>query len=113
MWETFGDPKAEVGIIGWGSTIGPVREATQCCLGDEAPVHIFYPKVLMPLPEKQLAEFLKNKKTVIVPEMNFSGHLAEMLQAKFLRPFTKLNRYGGTPFATQEIVDAVRAAYQL
>ena len=113
LWETFGDPNAEVGIIGWGSTIGPVHEAMQCCLGAETPVHIFYPKVLLPLPEKQLAEFLTNKKTVIVPEMNFSGQLAEMLQAKFLRPFTKLNRYGGTPFATQEIVDAVRAAYQL
>lgn len=113
LWEEFGNPKAEVGIIGWGSTIGPVREATVCCLDESMPVHVFYPKVLMPLPEKQLAEFLKNKKTVIVPEMNFSGQLADMLRSIFLREFVKLNRYGGVPFETREIVNAVREAYQL
>ncbi len=113
LWEEFGDAQSEIGIIGWGSTIGPVREAIQSLADDGMTVHVFYPKVLMPLPEKQLTAFLKNKKTVIVPEMNFSGQLAEMLQAKFLRPFTKLNRYGGVPFATREIVDAVRAAHQL
>ena len=113
LWEEFGDPRSQVGIIGWGSTIGPVLEATQCCLGEQMPVHVLYPKVLMPLPERKLAEFLKNKQAVIVPEMNFSGHLADMLQGKYLRPFTRLNRYGGTPFETREIVDAVRAAYQL
>lgn len=113
LWEEFGDPKAGIGIIGWGSTIGPVLEAVQCCLGEHMPVHVLYPKVLMPLPERKLGEFLKNKQTVIVPEMNFSGQLADMLQAKYLRPFTRLNRYGGTPFETREIVDAVRSAYQL
>ncbi len=111
LWESFGDPNAELGIIGWGSTIGPVREAIQSCADDGIAVHAFYPKTLMPLPEKQIAEFLKNKKTVIVPEMNFSGQLADMLQALFLRPFIKFNRYGGVPFETREIVGAIREAY--
>ncbi|MEP7198917.1 MAG: 2-oxoacid:acceptor oxidoreductase subunit alpha, partial [Chloroflexota bacterium] len=76
LWEYIGDPNAPIGIIGWGSTIGPVREAIQSCADDGLAVHAFYPKTLMPLPEKQIAEFLKNKKTVLVPEMNFSGQLA-------------------------------------
>jgi 2-oxoglutarate ferredoxin oxidoreductase subunit alpha len=112
MWEYIGDPKAEIGIIGWGSTIGPVREAIKSCADDGMAVQAFYPKTLMPLPEKQLEHFLEHKRTVIVPEMNFSGQLAEMLQARFLRPFVKLNSYGGVPFETREIVGAIRDAYR-
>jgi 2-oxoglutarate ferredoxin oxidoreductase subunit alpha len=111
LWEIFGDAHAAIGVIGWGSTIGPVREAVKACIADGVPAQAFYPKTLMPLPEKQLAEFLQNKKTVIVPEMNFSGHLADMLRATFLRPFVKLNAYGGVPFATGEIVETIRTEY--
>ena len=111
LWETFGDPAAEIGIIGWGSTIGPVREAILASIDDGMPVHAFYPKTLLPLPVKQLEAFLSHKRTIIVPEMNFSGQLADMLQAHFLRPFVKLNAYGGVPFATREITAAIREAY--
>jgi 2-oxoglutarate ferredoxin oxidoreductase subunit alpha len=111
LWEMWGDADAEVGLIGWGSTMGPVREAVLACQADGLKVQAFYPKTLMPLPEKQISEFIANKKSVIVPEMNFSGQLADMLRSAFLRPFVKLNTYGGVPFATSEIVETIRAEY--
>ncbi|MBI5879816.1 MAG: 2-oxoacid:acceptor oxidoreductase subunit alpha [Chloroflexi bacterium] len=111
LWEEFGDPSSTIGILGWGSVIGPVREAVIDLATEGIKVHALFPKVIQPLPEHKLAEFLKGKQERLVTEMNFSGQFAEMLQAKYLIPFTHVNSYSGVPFLTSEIMAAIREAH--
>jgi len=112
LWEEFGDADAPVAIIGWGSTIGPVREAVARAAENGMPVAVFYPKVLNPLPVERIGRFIQNRQAVIVPEMNMSGQLADLLTVRFTRPFIRLNKYRGHPFRAGEIYDKIREVYE-
>jgi len=117
MYEQFGDDDAALGIIGWGSTIGPVREAVARAKENDIPVAVFYPKALFPLPDARLKAFLEKRQAVIVPEMNFSGQFAGMLRARaqsygIERPIARLNQYGGTPLTTRQVYDEIVAVHE-
>ena len=75
---------------------------------DEGPQFVFWqrikdPRVLNPLPEKELGAFIDSVEHVIVPEVNYQGQMAHHLAATFgFRPIP-LNKYGGLPFTPGEI----------
>ncbi len=105
--DRFGDATAEVGIVTWGSTLGPVAEAVEQVREMGIPVDAIAPKMLWPLPDHQLAEFVRSKRVVIVPEANYTGQFADLLAARYHREFVKLSRYGGVPFKVADIVKAI------
>ena len=116
MYEQFGDDGAALGIIGWGSTIGPVREAVARAKKAGIPVAVFYPKALFPLPDAKLHAFLEKRQAVIVPEMNYTGQFAGMLRARaqsygIERPIVKLNQYGGVPISTRQVYEQIVAVH--
>jgi 2-oxoglutarate ferredoxin oxidoreductase subunit alpha len=112
MYEEFGDKDAPVAIVGWGSTIGPVREAVARAKAEGMPVAVLYPKLLSPLPHDHIAQFMEGREAVIVPELNFTGQLARMLQADFGREFIRLNKYTGTPFSTLDVYNKIKEVYE-
>ncbi|HEX7588669.1 MAG TPA: 2-oxoacid:acceptor oxidoreductase subunit alpha [Anaerolineae bacterium] len=111
MLERFGDPEAPVAILGWGSTIGPVREAVERAEAEGMKVAVFYTKMIYPLPRKEIWEFIDRRKEIIVPEMNYTGQFARMIQAEFWREVISVRKYGGVPFATHEIYAEIKKAY--
>lgn len=111
MYEKFGTPGAPVAIVGWGSTIGPVREAVALAEAEGMPVEVLYPKLLFPLPREHIGDFIRDRQVVIIPELNFTGQFARTLQAEFGREFVRLNKYGGVPFATREIYEKIKKVY--
>lgn len=111
MLERFGDMNAPVSILGWGSTIGPVREAVERAEAEGMPVAVLYTKMIYPLPRKEIAEFIEPRQEIIVPEMNYTGQFARMIQAEFWREVISVRKYGGTPFATHEIYAEIKKAY--
>ncbi|MHC4178207.1 MAG: 2-oxoacid:acceptor oxidoreductase subunit alpha [Planctomycetota bacterium] len=72
---------AELGIIGWGSTEGPIRDAIERARAEGIKVAHMQPKVLMPLPRRQVEGFLGPLKKVLVLEENFTGQLAGHIRA--------------------------------
>lgn len=111
MLERFGDLNAPVAICGWGSTIGPVREAVDRAKAEGMPVAVLYTKMIYPLPRKEIADFIDKRKAIIVPEMNYTGQFARMIQAEFWREVISVRKYGGIPFATHEIYAEIKKAY--
>jgi 2-oxoglutarate/2-oxoacid ferredoxin oxidoreductase subunit alpha len=107
--ETWGDPDAELGIITWGSTAGPVQEAIRQAQAEGIHVAGIAPKMVWPVPTGQIEPFLRGKQEVLVAEVNYSGQFADILSAHFGRPFTKLTVYSGEAFKVSEILDAIRA----
>lgn len=103
----YGEKNPDLGIIGWGATQGSITEAVDRALAKGYKVAAMHPRVLSPLPENRLREFIDSSKQVLVPEVNYQGQFAHHLSAKLgLRPL-KLNKIGGLPFTPNEIFNKI------
>jgi 2-oxoglutarate ferredoxin oxidoreductase subunit alpha len=103
----YGDPHPEVGLIGWGSTEGVIREAVQMAIDKGYSVGALHPKVLYPTPIAKIREFIQGTKAVIIPEVNYTGQFATLLRKRFAYDFIQLNKCIGLPFTPKEIFDKI------
>ncbi|WP_280293124.1 2-oxoacid:acceptor oxidoreductase subunit alpha [Nocardia abscessus] len=102
------DGTAELLLIGWGSSYGPIGEACRRARRRGVAVAQAHLRHLNPLPAN-LGDVLRRYRVVVAPEMN-GGQLATLLRAKYLvdvRPWTKI---AGTAFSAQELVGVIDAA---
>jgi 2-oxoglutarate ferredoxin oxidoreductase subunit alpha len=98
-----GSAKPRVGLIGWGATEGAIQEAVERAVTAGYEVAALHPRVLSPLPERELRDFIDSVEHVIVPEVNYQGQFAHHLAATFGFKPIRLNKYGGLPFTPGEI----------
>lgn len=105
---TYGNPDAEIGIVTWGSTTGVAIEAIDVLSAEGIEAYLVAPKMLLPLPDAQLAEVMRTKKHIVIPEVNFRGQFADIVQAHYPRPVTRVNVYGGRPMLVGGLVDVLR-----
>ncbi len=105
--QRYGDEDALIGIIGWGSTEGTIQEAVDRARAKGYRVASLHPKILSPLPDRTIRDFIRSVKTVIVPECNYSGQLANLLGAKYGLQAIRVNKFGGIPFTAGEILRAI------
>lgn len=103
----FGDEHATVGVICWGSTEGPVEEAINVAARHGLEVRALTVKMIHPLPDEEIRSFLVGLKHVIVPEINYTGQLCQILRAKYLFPFQSFTKCNGMPFDPDEIFDRI------
>lgn len=104
----WGDPEgAEVGIIGWGSTEGVIREAMQLAQAEGMKCSALYPKILLPLPVRMIEEFAGKVKKVLVPEKNFTGEFAAYLRAQTGIHSISYAKDTGLPFDPEEIKNEI------
>jgi 2-oxoglutarate ferredoxin oxidoreductase subunit alpha len=107
----YGDPSADIGFLTWGSTLGAVAEAIDRLAERGIKAHALAPRLVWPLATHQIDPFLKGKRRVIVPEVNYTGQFAQLLKTHYQNiEFTRLNVYGGQPFSVSRIVEAVAPA---
>ncbi len=105
--QRYGDKDATIGIIGWGSTEGAIQEAVDRARAKGYKVASLHPRVLSPLPDRAIQDFIHSVEKIIVPECNYSGQLANLLGAKYgLQPI-RVNKFGGIPFTAGEILRAI------
>ncbi|MEO7921965.1 MAG: 2-oxoacid:acceptor oxidoreductase subunit alpha, partial [Thermoanaerobaculia bacterium] len=81
----YGPAKADVGILCWGSSKGPVKEAVLRANAAGVAVAAFVPQLLYPFPKQELEAFLATVKELIVIELSYSGQFY-----KYLRTFLDL-----------------------
>ena len=103
----FGDEDAEVGVITWGSSAGAVIEAIQLIHEQGGKAEMLAPKMLWPVPDHQLGEFIRRKKRVLVAEVNYSQQYANILRARYGTQLESVTSYGGVPFRVQQLIDAI------
>lgn len=111
MLEEFGDKDARVAIMGWGSTIGPVREAVERAQAEGMKVAVLYTKLIYPLPRDEMEKFMSKRDVIIVPELNYTGQFARMIQAEFWREVISVRKYGGVPLATKDMYTEIKKAH--
>ena len=108
----YGNSHPEIGVIGWGSTEGVIREAVQMALDKGYSVGALHSKILYPQPLAKLTEFMQGTKAVIIPEVNFTGQFATLLRKRFAYDFIQLNKCIGLPFTPREIFDKIEEVAQ-
>jgi 2-oxoglutarate ferredoxin oxidoreductase subunit alpha len=102
--------EAEVLVLGWGSTYGPIAAAVRSVRNTGAKVARAHLRHLNPFPANT-GEVLRGYRTVLVPEMNM-GQLALLLRGKYLVDVQSLTQVRGLPFTTVELADAIAALAQ-
>ncbi len=107
---TVDDPSgaADVLVLGWGSTYGPISAAVRSLRGSGIPVAQAHLRHINPLPANT-GEILKGYSRVIVPEMNL-GQLAFLLRGRFLVDVRSHTAVRGLPFTSTELVEVIAAA---
>jgi 2-oxoglutarate ferredoxin oxidoreductase subunit alpha len=113
--DSLGDQKvllgregAELAIVGWGSTFGPIHQAVRRAIDagkDVAHVHVRH---IWPTP-RNLGTLLKSFGKIIVPEMNM-GQYKTLLRDQFLVDARPLTKVSGHPFRIAEIEAAIDSA---
>jgi 2-oxoglutarate ferredoxin oxidoreductase subunit alpha len=101
-----GAPSGRVLLLGWGSTYGPLVEATRQLAGEGLAVGHAHLRWLNPLPP-DLGDVLSRFERVLVPEMNM-GQLVRLVRAEYLVDAIGFNKIQGRPFRVDEIVARVR-----
>lgn len=104
----YGVTDPDIGVIGWGSTEGVIREAVSIAVNKGYKVGALHPKLLYPVPIKHILTFAKPLKKIIVPECNFSGQYARLLMDYIdTSKIVKLNKCEGIPFTPMEIFNKI------
>jgi len=95
------DPGAELLVLGWGSSEGPIRAGVRRARQAGHKVASAHLRYLNPLPENT-GEVLRSYERVLVPEMN-TGQLAQVLRARFLVDVESFCKVRGEPLHSVEI----------
>jgi len=107
--QTWGSQKAEVGFIGFGSTLGAVLEAMERLRAESIPSRFLQLRTLWPFPAGEVRQFLAESREIFVVEHNFSGQLATLIKSQ-ISPCGELKsilNYSTLPFTPREIVEPV------
>jgi 2-oxoglutarate/2-oxoacid ferredoxin oxidoreductase subunit alpha len=96
---------AKLLVLGWGSTEGPIRAGVRRARLNGHQVASAHLRHLNPLPA-DLGELLGAYDRVLVPELN-SGHLAQILRARYLVDVESLTKIQGVPLFAAEIENAI------
>lgn len=105
--QRYGDEDATIGLIGWGSTEGTIQEAVDRARTKGYKAAALHLKILSPLPDRTIRDFIHSVQKVIIPECNYSGQLANLLGAKYGLQAIRVNKFGGIPFTAGEILRAI------
>jgi 2-oxoglutarate/2-oxoacid ferredoxin oxidoreductase subunit alpha len=105
--EVLGDPDADVLVVGWGSTYGPIHAAVRRVRAAGHQVAQVHLRHLNPLPE-DLGDVVGRYGRVLVPEMNL-GQLRMLLRARYLVDVEGFNLVRGQPFRAAQLEERIEA----
>ncbi len=91
-----GPEEGDLLVIGWGSTLGPIRQAVRDLNADGSAIGHLHLRQLWPLP-KDLEAIMRRYARVACVEMN-TGQLCQMLRAAYLLPVEPIGQVNGRPF---------------
>jgi len=113
--EVYGAPQGDTLLVGWGSTMGQIREAVDRLVKAGDKVSALHFRYIFPLPER-LDTIFSRFKNILVVEMNDGGlygfgQFAGLLRARYCDARIRgINKTEGLTFKVKEIIDLYKAA---
>ncbi|MBK5259947.1 MAG: 2-oxoacid:acceptor oxidoreductase subunit alpha [Thermoanaerobaculia bacterium] len=107
LYTRYGPVKAALGILCWGSSAGPVREAIEKMNAAGESVAAFVPRMIMPLPKRELEQFVASCDEILVVELSYSKQFYQYLRTEIDLPHDRTRVYarsGGKALGVNEVM---------
>lgn len=96
-------------IISWGSTKGAILDAMDILAAEGMRVKYIQVRLMHPFPSELVKSMLKDAKTVIDIEMNYTGQLGSLVrQHTGLEANYHIVKYNGRPMSLDEVYNSVK-----
>lgn len=100
---------ADIAILCWGSTTGPVREAIEWLAEEGVAIAAMQVVTMWPFPALEVADFIGDAKRTMIVEGNFTGQLQGLVREQCLLDVDHtLHRYDGRQFSPERIVAGIK-----
>ncbi|MCL7413777.1 MAG: 2-oxoacid:acceptor oxidoreductase subunit alpha [ANME-2 cluster archaeon] len=104
----YGPQKADVTLLSWGSTKGPILEAMLLLKNNNITVNFLQIMNLHPFPLEKVTRIMKRATLTIDVENNKTAQLAGLIREHTgLKVDEKILKYSGRPFTPEEIANSV------
>jgi 2-oxoglutarate ferredoxin oxidoreductase subunit alpha len=104
-----GPEDADVTLVGWGSTYGPIHEARIILEAEGHKVNHVHYFDIWPLPVERTKQLLGNARHAVDIENNFTAQMARIIRMETGIDIPhKITKYDGRPFHGDEIAQKVR-----
>lgn len=105
----YGPQKAEIALIGWGSTYGALKETVDILRGDGLDVSLLHLNEIWPFPAGAVTDTFDGVRKSFVVENNATGQLARLIRAETGKKVTgSILKFDGRPFTPTLIVSELR-----
>jgi 2-oxoglutarate/2-oxoacid ferredoxin oxidoreductase subunit alpha len=105
--DIYGDAKADISFIGWGSSANVMRDAVVALKAEGKSVNYLHYSYLFPLKVDTLAKFFKDNENVHLIEGNHGGQFGQDLEAIGHKFAGKLLKWNGRPFYLEEVTEYI------
>jgi 2-oxoglutarate/2-oxoacid ferredoxin oxidoreductase subunit alpha len=109
----FGRKEARIGLLGYGSTSGPILEAMDLLDTEGVATKYLQARTLFPVQKETLGPFFDSVDLAFVVEHNYTGQLARLIREEMPEHHAKLRsilKYDGFSFRAPEIAGPIREA---
>jgi len=104
----YGPRSASITIIGWGSSFGPLYEATTALRKQGLNINLLHFTEIWPFPSRAVNKMLESSEKILVAENNATGQFAALFSLKTGRKVDgNILKYDGHPFTPEYIIKAV------
>ncbi len=94
----------DLGVIGWGSTFGSVLEAVNLAKQKGHRVGALKIISIFPYHRKEIKSFMAKCREILLPELNFSGQLANLIGPLHHGEIIRINEVTGVPISPATIL---------
>ena len=106
---TYGSDKAEITLVGWGSSLGAMREAVDLLVKKGIVARMIHFSQLWPFPCKEAVRMLSKANMIVVVEQNATAQFAHLLRAETgIEANRTILRFDGRPISPSYIVQHIR-----
>jgi 2-oxoglutarate/2-oxoacid ferredoxin oxidoreductase subunit alpha len=104
----YGPRSAKTTVIGWGSTFGPLYEATTALRKQGLSINLLHFTEIWPFPARAVSNILAGTENIFVAENNATGQFASLFEANADRKVKgTILKYDGRPFTPDHIIKAL------
>ncbi len=114
-YRRYGPESADLGILCWGSSKGPVEEAVLSANARGESVSAFVPQMIHPFPEEAFKQFLASVKDLLIVEISFAGQFYRYLRTFLDLPENRLHHFkrsGGKNLRVGEVEEQIKKALE-
>ena len=107
----FGPEKADVTLVGWGSTKGAILDAMEDLEADAIRCNFLQIRYMSPFPTELVTKYLSKSNRKVLVEGNYSGQLGALIreQTGIVMDY-KVLKYNGRSFSQNEVYEGVKDA---